>query len=161
LKILAVGLCFCISAGSTLAQDIAPEKAHQYGQAYGAVLGFVKSMDYVSASCGGDAKDLTAAWEARNSKQKAQAETLLRRFISQLAKQYGQKAADTAEAQLHQQVNQVQTEAAKKSFAQLASLPVNQKAFVCKKFIASVHSGEWDIATKNPALYKYLATETP
>jgi hypothetical protein len=161
LKKLAVGLCLCLSVSSALAQKIAPEKAEQYGKAYGAVIGFVKSMDYMSASCGGSAKDLTAVWERRNLKQKAQAEALFSGYISQLAKQFGQKVAADSAVQVRQQLNQMQAEAAKKSFGQFESLPPDRKAFVCKKFVASVDSGEWDIERKNPALYKYLATEAP
>jgi hypothetical protein len=158
---LAIGLCFYISVVPAFARQITPEDANQIGQAYGAYLGFVKSMDYVSATCGADAKNLSVLWTNRNQAQQAQVEALLQRFIAQMVKQYGQKQADQFQAQLHAQVDQMQMEAAPKGFAKLTTLPPDQKSFVCRKFAASVQSGEWDIEKKKPALYKYLATQAP
>lgn len=97
---LAIGLCLYISVVPAFARQITPEDANQIGQAYGAYLGFVKSMDYVSVSCGADAKNLSVLWTNRNQAQQAQVEALLQRLIAQMVKQYGQKQADQFQAQI-------------------------------------------------------------
>jgi hypothetical protein len=54
----------------------------------------------------------------------------------------------------------MQGQAVKNSFAKFAALPPDQKAVACTRFAVEVHSGGWDIQKKDPALFKFLETES-
>lgn len=160
MRYLAILLPLLFSSATVLSADLTPEKQQQYGQAYGSVQGFAFSMDYIRDNCGETAKDVRKLWDGRNAVQKIQAEALLQKIMRLIAKQSGAKAAKDAEPQIRQQLAEMQGQAVKTSFAKFAALPLDQKAVACSKFAADVRAGGWDIQKKDPALFKFLETES-
>lgn len=161
MKSLAILTTLLFSTVTAFAADLTPEKQRQYGEAYGAVQGYAMSMAYIRDNCGDIAKDARKVWDTRNAVQQAKAEALFQKIMRLIAKQSGEKAAKDAEAQIRQQFMQMEGQAVKSSFAKFAALPPDQKAHACSKFAKQVRAGGWDIQKKNPALFKFLESESP
>jgi hypothetical protein len=159
-KSLAILVSLSFSSATAFSADLTPEQQHQYGHAYGSVQGFAMSIDFIRDNCGDTAKDARKVWDARNAVQKLQAEALFQKVMRLIAKQSGEKAAKDAEPQIRQQLAQMQGQAVKTSFAKFAALPPDQKAVACSRFAAEVRAGGWDIQKKDPALFKFLETES-
>lgn len=159
-KNLVILVSLSFSSGTAFSANLTPEKQQQYGRAFGTVQGFAMSIDYMRDNCGDAAKDAPKIWGARNAVQKIQAEALFQKVMRLIATQSGEKAAKDAELQIRQQLAQMEGQTVKNSFAKFAALPPDEKAVACTRFAAEVHSGEWDIQKKDPALFKFLETES-